>query len=222
MNGEGKEALRVAFGRGKWSRSDWIVMKGPRWNYVKEFVQKEDHIQNDCPDVPDEELYSRYVTDVYTSMVYAKTFTAKAEIASVMSFDHLMAPLILVAPRIGRDAAGRPELWEHHEVVLYNEGINVWHYEWVDSAPKWHLAAFLRVPFEAGRKYDLKVTLEKRRGQMQLDVDCGGHHFGYQDEKLPETFYAGITGCEGRNRFCNFRVRTDLPALDMSADGDRP
>ena len=87
MNGEGKEALRVDFGRGKWSRSDWIVMKGPRWNYVKEFVQKEDHIQNDCPDVPDEELYSRYVTDVYTSMVYAKTFTAKAEIASVMSFD---------------------------------------------------------------------------------------------------------------------------------------
>ena len=40
---------------------------------------------------------------------------------------------------------------------------------------------------------DLKVTLEKRRGQMQLDVDCGGHHFGYQDEELPETFYAGIT-----------------------------
>jgi hypothetical protein len=53
-----------------------------------------------------------------------------------------------------------------------------------------------------------------------MDIYCGGHHFGYQDETLPESFYTGITACEGRNRFYNFKVRTGLPALDPAADGE--
>jgi hypothetical protein len=78
----------------------------------------------------------------------------------------------------------------------------------------------LRAPFEAKRKYDLQITLEKRREQVQMDIECGAHHLGYQDEALPESFYAGITACEGRNRFYDFRVRTGLPALDPAADGE--
>jgi hypothetical protein len=220
MSEEGIEALRVDFGRGKWNRADWINVKSSRWDYVKEFVQEEDHITNPCPDLPDEEIYANHVTDIYASMVYGTKFEAKAKISSVMSFDHLMAPLIVIAPRLGEDGKGRPEFREHHEVVLYNEGINVWHYVFENGMAKWHLAAFLRAPFEAKRKYDLEVMLEKRRGQVQMDIFCGGHHLGYQDEALPENFYAGITACEGRNRFYDFRVRTGLPALDPAADGE--
>ena len=211
MKDDGKEVLRVDFGRGKWNRGEWINVKSSRWEYVKDFVQADDHILNPCPDLPDEEIYANHVTDIYTSMVYGKKFEAKAKISSVMSFDHLMAPLIVIAPRLGEDSEGRPEFREHHEVVLYNEGINVWHYVFEGGKAKWHLAAFLRAPFEAKRKYDLEVVLEKRRGQV---------HFGYQDETLPESFYAGITACEGRNRFYDFRVRTGLAALDPAADGE--
>jgi hypothetical protein len=195
-------------------------VKSSRWDYVKEFVQEEDHITNPCPNLPDEEIYAKHVTDIYASMVYNKKFEAKAKISSVMSFDHLMAPLIVIAPRLGEDDKGRPEFREHHEVVLYNEGINVWHYVFENGKAKWHLAAFLRAPFEAKRKYDLEVTLEKRRGQVQMDITCGGYHLGYQDEALPDSFYVGITACEGRNRFYDFRVRTGLPALDPAADGE--
>jgi hypothetical protein len=220
MENQGIEALRVDFGRNKWSRSDWLDVKSARWDYVKQFIQEEDHIVNPCPDLSDEEIYANHVTEIYASMVYNKKFEAKAAISSVMSFDHLMAPLIVIAPHLGQDAKGRPEFREHHEVVLYNEGINVWHYTFEGGKPQWHLAAFLRAPFEAKKKHELTVTLEKRRGQVQMDIYCGGHHFGYQDETLPESFYTGITACEGRNRFYNFKVRTGLPALDPAADGE--
>ena len=38
-------------------------------------------------------------------------------------------------------------------------------------------------------------------------VKCGGHEFGYVDNDLPDSFYAGIIGCEGRNRFYDFKVK---------------
>lgn len=59
-----------------------------------------------------------------------------------------------------------------------------------------------------------------RNKWSRSDFYCGGHHFGYQDETLPESFYAGITACEGRNRFYDFKMRTGLPALDPAADGE--
>jgi hypothetical protein len=55
---QGIEALRVDFGRNKWNRSDWLDVKSARWDYVKQFVQEEDHIVNPCPDLSDEEIYA--------------------------------------------------------------------------------------------------------------------------------------------------------------------
>ncbi len=214
------DGLRVDFGSGRWDRSDWIAVKSSRWDYVNEFAQSGDHVVNPCPDVSDEELYAHHVTEVYASMVHRRMFEAQAEISCVMSFDHLMAPLVVIAPRLGEDARGRPEFREHHEVVLYNEGINVWRYTFEDGRAKWSLAAFLRTPFEARRRHELKVALERRSGLMQMSVECGGKRFGYQDASLPERFYAGITGCEGRNRFYSFGVRTGLPPVDPAADGE--
>ena len=34
-----------------------------------------------------------------------------------------------------------------------------------------------------------------------LTVSVAGHTFGYLDDALPDSFYVGITGCEGLNRF---------------------
>lgn len=220
MNENGESVLNVDFSRNGWNRDDWTVVKSSRWDYVKEFVQADDHVVNPCPNLSDEDLYANHVTEVYASMVHKKRFEARAEVSSVMSFDHLMAPLIVIAPQLGKDALGRPEFREHHEIVLYNEGINVWRYTFENGQAKWRLAAFLRAPFEPKKMYDLKVTLEKRRGLMQMDIVCGGCHFGYQDETLPESFYAGITGCEGRNRFYSFKVRAGLPPIDPAADGE--
>ena len=79
---EGVEALSVDFGCGKWNRDEWINVKSSRWDYVKEFIQEEDHITNPCPDLPDEEIYANHVTDIYASIVYGKKFEAKAKISS--------------------------------------------------------------------------------------------------------------------------------------------
>ena len=132
-----------------------------------------------------------------------------------------MAPLIVIAPEMGTSADGlHPEFRRHHEVVLYNEGINVWRYDWIDGKAKWTLAAFLRAPFEAKRKYELAVTVEAYKDTRRMTVECGGRTFGYSDDALQLSYWAGITGCEGRNRFYDFSVEEGLPAHDNASDGE--
>ena len=54
---------------------------------------------------------------------------------------------------------------------------------------------------QAGRRYVLDV--EREGGQLTVRVD--GHVLGVGLE-LPEKLYAGITGCEGHNRFYEFEL----------------
>ena len=51
-----------------------------------------------------------------------------------MSFDHLMVPLIVIAPELGKSEDGKyPELRDHYEIVLFYQGINIWHHRYKDG-----------------------------------------------------------------------------------------
>ena len=214
--------FRANFSQGKWNAADWTMVRSPRFERLGAFDQKDDHIVNSSDEAwSDEELYAKHVTEVYASMAYAKRLSGTVDVVSTMSFDHLMAPLIVIAPELGTSADGQhPEFRRHHEIVLYNEGINVWRYDWVDNRLKWTLVAFLRVPFEAKRKYELGVTVEAYKDTRRMTIACDGNVFGFSDDALPLDFWAGITGCEGRNRFYDFKVEEGLPAHDDASDGE--
>lgn len=221
----GAADITCDFSKGKWNPADWREVCSVRWDYKNPFQQFDDHIMNRCPEgVSDEEVYKKHVSSVYSSMVYAKKLKTKAEITCTMSFDHLMAPEIVIANDLFTDEKGRSVYHDHFEVVIFNEGFNVWRYQWKDGKTTWRKVAFLRMPFEPKTPYTVKVTLEKRKGTKELTVSCNGRTFGYADDLLPETFYAGICGCEGRCRFYDFKVKageaelTDAQAA--AADGE--
>lgn len=218
-----KELVKVDFSRGKWNPSDWMTFKSLRWEYTGEFEQEDDHIVNKCPaGLSNEEIYADHVTEVYASMVYPQRLSGNTIVASTMSFDHLMAPLIVITPELDTDDKGRHAFKKHYEIVLFNEGLNVWHYTYNEETGdlEWHLAAFARAPFEPGYKYELKVTMVRGKKEMRMTVECGGVKFGFEDPDLPSSFYAGITGCEGRNRFYDFRVEADDNGFNPLADGE--
>ena len=216
-----KTVVSVDFARGKWNPAEWTVFKSLRFDYAHASVQKDDHIENPCPEgLDDEEIYANHVTEVYASIVRPVRLSGTVEVASTMSFDHLMAPLIVITPELDADDQGRPAFKKHYEIVLYNEGINVWHYTYENGNLSWHLAAFARAPFEPKKRYELKVTMAKGKREMRMTVECGGVKFGFEDPELPSSFYAGVTGCEGRNRFYSFSAKTSDEQLDPSADGE--
>ena len=215
-------AVDVSFARGKWDPTKWLVFKSLRFDYAHAFVQEDDHVVNPSDAKwTDEELYAKHVTEVYASMVCPEKLSGSTiEVTSTMSFDHLMAPIIVLTPELDKDDKGRHAFKKHYEIVLYNEGLNVWHYTYENEKLAWHLAAFARAKFEPKKRYELKVEMKKGKREMRMTVECGGVKFGFEDPDLPASFYVGVTGCEGRNRFYDFKLKCSDATFDPAADGE--
>ena len=200
----------TSFARGKWDRSQWLNVKGPRFSYVLEMVQNDDHIANPVPDEPDDIIFRKYDSKVYAALVLDRTFDGNLTVASMMSFDHRMAPLLVIAPELGKSEDGKyHEFREHYEIVLYDQGINVWHHLWRDGKPYWYKAAWLKAAFQPKKIYELQVQLVHTAKGCQLSARCDGHELGYTEFALKEgPYYVGLIACEGRNRFYDFKVES--------------
>ncbi len=198
----------MSFRLGAWSSNDWILVKSPRFSYMHGFVQRDACIENECPPVSGEEIFKKHCSEVYSAMVLKDRAEIGQTVSSTMSFDWRMAPLIVLAEKLEQADGGEPTFGEHWEIVLYDEGLNVWHHSIKDGKPFWYKAACLKVPFSKDTRYNLEVKVSKtHKGVREMMVKCGGHEFGYVDNDLPDSFYAGIIGCEGRNRFYDFKIR---------------
>ncbi len=174
--------------------------------------QNKDHIANKVPaGMSANELLTSKET--YCSLVCKKKFHGNITVSSKMSFDHRMAPLIVIAPELGKSADGKyPEFREHFEIVLYDQGINLWHHQYKNGRQVWYKLAYLASKFYPGKVYDLSVSLNHTAKGTQMVIRCDGKEFGCT---LPagssaDGYFAGITGCEGINRFYDFKVTQKL------------
>jgi len=201
------EAYQCVFTRTGWTADDWTLVKSPRWDYFGQWVQKEDCIENQTPvGATAKELLGKFSHQTYTSMVLKQTFKGNIQVSSTMEFADRMAPLIVIAPALGKDAKGRPEYREHYEIVLFDQGINVWRHSFKDGKPSWIKAAYSKFPLHPNTKYRLVVRIRRTSKGKMLTVQVAGHEMGYTDNSLPDVVHVGITGCEGRNRFYDFQV----------------
>jgi hypothetical protein len=170
------------------------------------WIQKEDCIVNYTPEnAAPEELCGggKYVADTFASMVLKKRFNSPAKAASTMSFDYKMAPLIFVANEI--DVSVKvPLLGERYEVVLYNEGINVWEHFRQDGKIAYNKILFYRKTFLAKQKYQMEVAVNPNK--RSITVAVGESYFTVRTPLLGDSYYIGIMGCEGVNRFYDFEI----------------
>ncbi len=195
-----QERFGCTFSPASWRAEDWLSVQSARWDFDGEWKQETDHIRNRVPaDATPQQMLAERAGETYASMLYKEpqsAFCVRAE----TSFDERMAPLVVLAAEPQFNAAGHREYREHVEVVLFDEGINIWHHYWSEErGPYWRRAAWMRFAVAANRRYTLEV---ERRGAA-LTVCCDGRVFGVE-MTLPDSLYAGITGCEGTNRFYEF------------------
>ena len=200
-------SVQVSFAEGSWDASQWTQVKSARWDNRGGWLQRDGHIENTTPqNASPAAMEGIRAPETYSSMVWNASVGGNFTVVSTMEFDYQMAPLIVLAGPLGAAADGFPEFREHWEVVLWNEGINVWHHQFADGKPIWHLAASMKHPFEAKTRYRLEVAVKRLPQGAEIAVTCGDASFTYMEHELPETVLAGITGCEGINRFYDFKI----------------
>lgn len=204
--------IDVSFARGRWNPADFVSVKSWRWPHMGTFKQVDDAIVNVLPGPSPEEVFRTMNATSYAALLHRRRFSLGCTVSARMAWDYRMAPIIVLAPDLGRSATGEPEFRDHWEVCLYDEGINVWHHFFEDGVQKWRKSASLALPkdrlFKANEIHDLSVKLARtRKGDREMTVTCGGYTLTCIDARFPETFYAGVIGCEGRNWFYDFRVK---------------
>ena len=203
-----KNIFNCSFESGKWDKKEFIEVKSSRWDNVNTFRQDKCHIVNVCPkDATPQEMLSKRAPETYAAMIWKTPVKGKkVTITSHMSFDYRMAPSIVIAEKPGVSKAGFPEFRTHYEVVLFDQGLNVWRHWFKDGKQVWRKVGFLKCDFKPNTKYELQVNIQFTARGPVWTVNCGGHEFGFIDDLMPKEFYAGIVACEGVNRFYDFRV----------------
>ena len=202
-----KNIFNCDFEPGKWNKADFIEVKSSRWENVNTFKQEKCHIVNVCPkDATKIDMLSKRAPETYAAMIWKNPIKGNVIIKSAMSFDYRMAPSIVIAEKPGVSKKGFPEFRTHYEVVLFDQGINVWRHWFVNGKQIWKKAAYLKADFKPNTKYELKVQIQFTGRGPVWTVSCGGHEFGFIDDLMPKEFYAGIVACEGVNRFYDFTV----------------
>lgn len=188
-----------------WSAADWIAVGSPRWAWRGAWVQEADHIRNQVPAGASEaELLGPRAPETYASQVWRERVSGPLLVRAEMSFDHRMAPLVVLAPELSANCNSQPQYREHYEVVLCDEGINIWHHTFALGRPCWQKLAHHSFEVSARQRH----TLEVEKHAAELVVRVAGREFAVFCPILPQCTYVGLTGCEGVNRFYTFSVHT--------------
>jgi hypothetical protein len=201
------------FGKGQWKSSDWIMVKSARWTFFQDkWIQNADNIENPVPDRPVDQWTSDQGDESYVSMVTKEKFKGNLVVKSTMEFDPKLAPLIVLAEDLGKSRMGIPEYRNHTEIVIFNEGVNVWvhTYDKKTKSTSFILAAFARFPLQGKTRY---ITEVRREGKT-LTIKIAGHCFGVYLPNLADELHVGITACEGHNRFYDFSVTSESTASE--------
>ena len=193
------------FSEGNWNTDDFLTVISPRWQSVhSQWEQHREYISNRL--APDWTPADRSREgEAYISMLHKTAVNVDARIETSCLFEERMAPVITLAKKL------TPVHEEHLEIVVFDEGINLWHHKFDNGKPSWKLIAYQELQLQAHKKHHL-VTEIRFAGQGNfICMGVDDVSFGcLLPENWPQIYYAGITACEGRNRFYDFSI-SEIP-----------
>lgn len=142
----------------------------------------------------------------YTTIMLRNKLSVGATIETECMWEKRGAPLIVIAEDVF-EKNGILTHGEHFEVVVFEEGCNVWHLTMTtDPNAKKPVVAnkvhFENLPTPNFSKVKLKITFLNKK----LLISINGHEFTVSLPTMPNVFNFGITGCEGINRFYNLKI----------------
>lgn len=201
--------------RGKWSMKEWEMVKSSRSDYIGQWLQLDDRIINRVPEGTDPSTFITSATTTFTAMLYKRSFTGDVTVSVECGFACRMAPGILIAAEPLRSGHKIGELAEHFEIILYDNGLNVWHHYFENDKQKWIKKHFLlqKGVFAPNKFHKFSVSVITRKGRRFLEVAGNDQVIGYcEPEMFSGSYRVGIVASEGANFFRNIRI--SVPETD--------
>lgn len=184
----------IKFTMGNWEK-DFVYVNSDRFPFEPRFFQEDDCIVNGKNSMMDDGFD-------YTTIMTKKKYGKGTKIRLTCSFEKFGAPLITLTDKIIKNEEGNLRHSSCYEIVVWEEGLNVWHIFEENNKIKWVQLLWLKFHLESGVKHDLFVEIMDECVKVVLH----GNEVSLRIEDLPEKVYLGITGCENINRFYNLKI----------------
>lgn len=193
--------MRFDFSQNCWNAADFLPAASVRVPYRLAFGQKDDCIHNEGADKAGDEY-------AYVSMALAQRVKAPCLLSTECAFNKYGAPLILLADEIIALPDGRRQYGHHIEIVGWEKGLNLWDITpdpAADHGQRVKKIGALSFPVKGGERFEIFVRVGKASLTAGLRTKAGAAEFDCPC-RLADSFYAGLTACEGENYFYNFVV----------------
>lgn len=188
--------MYIDFSKGKWTEDQIVTAYTYRFEQTPPFTQEQDCIRTAVNPQHPEGFDS-------ISLLTRDTYTAGVTVTAHCSFAGTGCPEIMIVPEI--DACdGVMRYGACFEVVLYENGINVWRHYREKGECFWHQRLGVEYPVAENTVHELKVQIL----QEELHIWLNGQKTVLRTEDLPEQFHLGLTGCEGITRLYDLKIET--------------
>lgn len=189
--------MKIDFAKGQWDPKEFDRITSLRTDCRVDFMQEEEGVVNDDRSLPKGSGEYHYI-----SILHKEPLTSPVTLETVCEFDEYGAPLLVLTDDLVQTEDGFPAYGHHFEIVAFEEGFNIWELNGTDKPFK---AAIGRYSVPCKEKVTLTATIDVEKDTIIVTM-CG-ETIKCHVEHLPHTFRAGITACEGINRFYTFEVK---------------
>ena len=166
-----------------------------RFSEITPFTQEEDHIRSDVNPAHPEGFDN-------VSVLTPKTYAPGVKITAKCSFEGLGCPEIILVPEPEMCCDGATRYGECFEIVLYQNGINVWRHYRENGECFWHQRLGVEYPVEENEIHTLQLQVEKD----QFIIWLNGQKNILHTEDVFERFHIGLTACEGIARLYELQI----------------
>lgn len=176
--------MKVDFSRGQWTGAPLTYAYSFRFTETPVFLQEDDCIVNQKND-----SFEQGFDNV--TLMAESAYEPGAAISAVCSFETYGAPLFVIAKELHRCPDGALRYGDYLEVVLYENGLNVWRMKMTDGKVSWVKLLGAVFPVPAGEKH----TFSARVTKTGLEIEACGRKFALYVEDMYSSFYLGINAC---------------------------
>lgn len=186
------------FAKDKWTMSDFFYAYSPACMDRVQFRQEEDAIVNGKG--------KSFCGYEMITLLKSQKYSAGVVLETECSFESFGAPLIVITDNVSQNEKGERVYGSYLEIVAYEEGINVWAIEPAVQGAECPIAATKLQTKSFPVQGNTRVRIKVQICENKIKAWVNGEYLETATENLPQSFYVGITACEGINRFYSFSV----------------
>lgn len=199
--------MTITFSKNNWE-SYFFYAKSYRFDEDVKFSQEEDYITNKIN-------HSFPNGFEYINIFTKEKFTYGTTISSTMSFEEYGAPMITFCNHFDIDKFNNYRMNNYFEIVLYENGINIWYLYLDDNVCKWIKLASYNFNVSKIDKHILTVTILKDHLKIGVDdklfclklSEINNLDIPNNVKIFPNDFHIGVGACEQINKIFDITIK---------------